>query len=204
MLRVVGIAPDEQVEIFDGQGQGCVGCLQSVQDGCAVIAWVRDLSNVLERPPLTMVLALTKGDAFSTAIRMVTELGVTRIVPLQAQRSIAKGDKQVRWQKIAEAAAAQSKRLSVPAIESLQTWTSIWAQIPEYDQRWVLHPPEMDVPSVMPITEPTTVFIGPEGGFTEPELQWMREHGGEYRSLGPLVLKADTAAVVACAGCLTS
>lgn len=202
LLRVVGIAPNEEIELFDGQGQGCIAILVGVQDGLAEVSWVRTLRASMERPSLTLVLALTKGDAFSTAIRMATEMGVSRIVPLQAQRSIPKGDKQTRWQKIATGAAAQSKRLSIPVVDGLQTWPTLWNMLPSDDVRWVLHPAATDVLPVSSITQSTTLFIGPEGGFTDQEIEWMLQSGGEYRSLGSLVLKADTAAIVACARAL--
>lgn len=202
LLRVVGIAPNEEVELFDGRGQGCVASLIGVQDGLAEVSWIRALPVYIEPPQLTLVLALTKGEAFSTAIRMATEIGVSRIVPLQAQRSIPKGDKQARWQKIATGAAGQSKRLSIPIVDPLQSWTTLWDVLPPEDARWILHPAVTGVLSVSPIVRSTTIFIGPEGGFTEQEVAWMLASRGEHRSLGNLVLKADTAAIVACAHCL--
>lgn len=198
LLRVVGIAPNEQVELFDGVGRGCIAVLTSVVDGLAEMVWVDDLQLPQSRPELTMVLALTKGDAFTNALRMCTEMGVTRFVPLLSQRSIAKGDKQERWSKIVTAASAQSKRLQIPTVLPLQTWNTLWDCLPDAT-RWVLHPMMSGVPSVTTIVEATTVLIGPEGGFTESEMTMMTEQGATYRSLGPLVLKADTAAIVASA-----
>ena len=196
ILRVVGIAPKESVELFNGQGSGCVAHLIDVTQGLATMGWVSALELVPSRPELTLVLALTKGDAFATAIRMTTEMGVSQIIPLQAQRSIAKGDKQERWQKIANGAAAQSKRLTIPIIYPLQTWGSLWSEIP-IGQRWVLHPSDANVEPVTKIFEPTVLFIGPEGGFTDKEVSVLLENGCKHRSLGSLVLKADTAAIVA-------
>lgn len=198
VLRVVGIAPNEQVELFDGQGTGCIARLLGVVDGRAEMLWVSTLKVQHTHSPLTLVLALTKGDAFTTALRMCTEMGVTKIVPLQAQRSISKGDKSARWTKVVTGAAGQSKRFTIPIVESLQTWTTIWSVLPE-QQSWVLHPSGKGVPMVEPIMEATTIWVGPEGGFTEQELMWMFERGCGQRTLGPLVLKADTAAVVASA-----
>lgn len=198
VLRVVGIAPKEEVELFDGQGRGCVSKLLGVVDGRAEMLWVSTLDGEQIQASLTLVLALTKGDAFATALRMCTEIGVANIVPLQAQRSVPKGDKSVRWTKIVTGAAGQSKRFTIPTVEPLQTWHTIWEVLPDQPS-WVLHPVSDGVPMVMPISAPTTIWIGPEGGFTEQELMWLLERGAEHRSLGSLVLKADTAAVVATA-----
>ena len=205
LLRVVGIAPLEQIELFDGEGRGCIALLFSVQNGLAEVAWVSELSDSLELPSLTLVLALTKGDAFGTALRMCTELGVDTFIPLQAQRSIPKGDKHARWSKIVSSASGQSKRLTIPNVLPLQTWKSIWEVVSTdlSHERWVLHTDFDKTVSINPIQNDTTLFIGPEGGFTEQELSWMVEQNCQYRTLGPLVLKADTAAIVASARALS-
>ena len=202
VLRVVGIAPNEEIELFNGQGYGCVARLLGVVNGAAKVKWVSDIGPTQTRPSLTMVLSLTKGDAFSTAIRMTTEMGVSRIIPLLAQRSLPKGDKQERWQKVATSAAGQSKRLLIPIVESLQTWNTIWTVLSENDVKWLLHPAAKEVQPVTQLVQPTVVFVGPEGGFTKQETQCVLENGGEYRTLGPLVLKSDTAAIVTAAQCL--
>ena len=205
LLRVVGIAPLEKVELFNGRGLGCVAHLQSVQNGLAEMAWVSNLIRHQKQYSLTLVLSLTKGDAFGTALRMCTELGVDTFVPLQAHRSIPKGDKQSRWSKIVNGAAAQSKRLTTPRVLPLQTWNSVWGVLATETEsdKWVLHPTPENSPSVSAMTMNTIIFIGPEGGFTNQELSGMLEQGCILRSLGGLVLKADTAAAVACSRALS-
>ena len=205
LLRVVGIAPHEKIELFDGQGRGCVAYLHSVQNGLAEAAWVSDLSSAAGTSSLTLVLSLTKGDAFGTALRMCTELGVDTFIPLQAQRSIPKGDKHARWSKIVASAAGQSKRLTIPKVLPLQTWKSIWGVLPTEppSERWVLHTDVEEVVPITPINTATTLFIGPEGGFTSQELFWMVEQNCQCRTLGSLILKADTAAIVSSARALS-
>lgn len=205
LLRVVGIAPLEQIELFDGEGRGCVAHLHSVQNGLAEVGWVSELSASYDLPSLTLVLALTKGEAFGTALRMCTELGVNTFIPLQAQRSIPKGDKHTRWSKIVSGAAGQSKRLTIPKILPLQTWKSIWGVLSTdtLGEKWVLHTDHEHTEPITPIQKATTLFIGPEGGFTDQELSWMVNQNCQYRTLGPLILKADTAALVACARALS-
>ena len=202
VLRVVGIAPMENVELFNGKGEGCIAHLVTVENGLAKMAWTGVLRGGNASFKLTLVLALTKGDAFGNALRMCTEMGAHCFIPLQAHRSIPKGDKATRWIKIVNGASAQSKRLTSPEVLPLQTWKHVWDVLPADNQRWLLHPMQEQVEPLSPLTQDTTIFIGPEGGFSETELDWMRDRGCQYRSLGPLVLKADTAAAVACARAL--
>lgn len=202
LLRVVGIAPQEKVELFDGQGRGCIAFLDGVEDGLAQMAWSSDLGSTKTTFQLTLVLALTKGDAFGNALRMCTEMGADHFIPLQAHRSIPKGDKTARWTKIVNGAAAQSKRLTTPTVFTLQTWNTLWDSIPTDNDLIVLHPEGEHVAPLSSLTKDTTIFIGPEGGFSTQELAWMRERDCQHRSLGALVLKADTAAIVACSRAL--
>ena len=81
--------------------KGRVCCISELgAEWFAEVVWVSDLSSDADVPSLTLVLSLTKGDAFGTALRMCTELGVDTFIPLQAQRLDFKGDKHARWSKI--------------------------------------------------------------------------------------------------------
>ena len=124
LLRVVGIAPLEQVELFDGQGLGCVACLQSVQNGLAEMAWVSTLktSTTAFIDPRAVV---DQRRCFWHRASDVYRNGADTFIPLQAHRSIPKGDKQSRWLKIVNGAAAQSKRLITPKVVPLQTWKTL-------------------------------------------------------------------------------
>lgn len=196
LLRVVGIAPNEKVELFDGKGKACIASLSSVDQGLALMECELELQCTNDRPIVWVGLSLTKKDAFSTALRMLTEIGVSHIVPIQAAHSVVKGAKPDRWQKIVLSAVGQSKQSQCPKLHPLQTWKSALDLLDAVPQKRILHTSQNEEPLSKAIEE-TAVLLGPEGGFTEKEVSLAIEKGWTIASLSSNILKADTAAIVA-------
>ena len=159
--------------------------------------------------PVTVALAIFKFDRYEWAIEKLTELGVSRIVPLIAQRTeahLAKaaGKRAERWRRIAISAAEQSRRAAVPQIGDPVDLQSLAAE----GMRVVLVEPNAQTgqaPSLHHVLcahasdLALTLAIGPEGGWTARELEYFRKAGWESASLGPQVLRAETAAIAAVA-----
>ena len=121
VLRVVGIAPHEQVVLFDGRGESCIATLQEVVDGCAVMYWQADCTPVKAVLEVCLLVALLRQQAFSTVIRMASEIGVQKLIPVACARSVAQGDKASRWQRIAKAASGQSGRADIMDITAVMS-----------------------------------------------------------------------------------
>ena len=151
-------------------------------------------NNELETQ-ITCILSLIKNDPFEYCIQKLTELGVTRIVPYQAERSVIRirdEKKMKRLRKIAQEAAEQSHRNIVPEIceparlKDLKNYLS--------DQNYLCYEAETKIEKI-DISGSVTFIIGPEGGFTEKEFEQIREMGYESVSLGKRILRAETAAL---------
>ena len=167
-------------------------------------------------PPVNLVLAVFKFDRMEWAIEKCTEICVACVIPVVAQRTDAHLAKAAikryeRWQRIAHQAAEQSRRGSAPEIVAP-------LQLKSLDDAGVIAPPasegvstssrivlaeaehDLRLRDVLPqnATE-VTLAIGPEGGWTEDELQWFRQGGWRFASLGDTILRAETAAIVATA-----
>jgi 16S rRNA (uracil1498-N3)-methyltransferase len=156
---------------------------------------------------ITLLLAVLKFDRMEWAIEKCTELGVSRIVPVITQRTdshlAAAATKRVeRWQRIARQASEQSRRASPPQIagpvklsEALNLQASLRIVLAESEERTLLR----DV--VMPHVADggVALAVGPEGGWTELELQSFRRAGWISASLGNTILRAETAAMAAVA-----
>jgi 16S rRNA (uracil1498-N3)-methyltransferase len=143
------------------------------------------------RPDVTIALALTKGQRLDWAVQKLTEIGVDRIVPMTAARSVVRWDggrasqHVERLRRIARQAAMQSRRAWLPTVTELQAFPDVvrlsGAALAD---RGAARPPTLATP---------TVLVGPEGGWDEPELAT----GLPRVALSPHVLRAETAAVTA-------
>ena len=154
-------------------------------------------------PPVqavTLYLALIKFDRFEWAVEKATELGATRIVPVAATRSerglFEGGQKRVeRWRRIAHEASEQSRRLQIPEVDA-PVKMSVALSDNSAHRFWCDERP--GAPALVQAFEPvagdsTALLIGPEGGWNDSEREQFTAAGWRGVSLGPLVLRAETA-----------
>jgi 16S rRNA (uracil1498-N3)-methyltransferase len=171
---------------------------------------VRIGQAVPTRPELktsvTLALGVPANDRMDLLVEKATELGVSCIQPLVTERSVVRleGERAQRrvahWVGIARAAAEQCGRASVPRVLNwapLSAWLASEAGAKPAPTRWILSPsvgPDHALRGQHPPAEgPLLVLSGPEGGLTEQEEQLAQSHGFQPVSLGPRVLRADTA-----------
>jgi len=156
---------------------------------------------------LTLLLAIFKFDRMEWAIEKVTELGVARVVPLIARRTdrhlaLAAEKRVERWRRIATEASEQSRRSTVPEVADpmkLREAVNIVGAV-----RFVLSEAEQEMSlreslSAHDILEEFALAIGPEGGWTQDELDLFQEEKWISVSLGSTILRAETAAIAAVA-----
>ena len=152
---------------------------------------------------------LPKSDKLEYIIQKTTEIGVKNIYPVALERCIAKLDKKdenkkiLRWQKIAEAAAKQSKRDFIPQIHEVINLENICKNIPNYDIILLAYENENSntIKAELQKIEKRDglnigVIIGPEGGFTEKEVNTLITAGAKCITLGKRILRAETAPIV--------
>jgi 16S rRNA (uracil1498-N3)-methyltransferase len=198
--------PGDEVVLLDGLGWEYKVKLSAFDRGavaCEVIEKRAGAAEPAHRVTLYLSL-LNKPDKFEWALQKCTELGATHFVPVIAERSMAGAPgpgKIERWQRIIQEAAEQSARALLP---SLRQTVSLG------DALRTVHADESDV-ALMPslgsdcpvrqtlqsMPKKVSLFIGPEGGFTQSELEQARGAGVQLVTLGPRTLRAETAAVVA-------
>ncbi len=163
-------------------------------------------STVCEQEPsvkITLFMALTKGDKMDDIVQKSVELGVYEIVPVITARCISRPDekqikkKVARWQKIADNAASQSRRGIIPKVSELVTLKSACDMLCAFEKSIVFY--ECGGEKIRDImdenTQSLSMFVGPEGGFEESEIELLREHGVIPTTLGQRILRAQTAPI---------
>jgi 16S rRNA (uracil1498-N3)-methyltransferase len=208
LARVLRLRPGATVQTLDGQGHELTIRLTRVgrrgAEGDVVGRAVRASESPLD---LTLVQGVPRGEKFETVVRMATELGVARIVPLVSARTVRRWQDRpsarvTRWQRVAREAAKQSGRAVVPEVRdpvALDVWLSQAVEPGLLLCLWESEPTPLAAMLPERPPERATIVVGPEGGLTDMEVQSLRSAGAVVAGLGPRILRADTAGPVALA-----
>jgi 16S rRNA (uracil1498-N3)-methyltransferase len=197
---VLRLAPGDEVELFDGRGGVWAGHLEPGFEGLA-LGPRRQASP--GGPAIHLLFALAKGEKCELVIQKATELGVARLVPFAAERSVVRLDavkgaeRAVRWRRIAEEAARQCGRADVPEVAVPGPLAAALAAVPPGFRLLVLHGPGGAPLGALGLegAPGLAALVGPEGGLGEGELAACRAAGALTASLGPRTLRAETAAI---------
>lgn len=164
------------------------------------------------RPPVTLVQGVAKGEKMDAIVRQAVEVGVDEIVPILTERSVVKLDERKRaergerWRRIAKSGAEQAHRTRVPNVSDPVDWREAGERLAGCDAVVVLWEDERAM-SLAEALAPwrgradarVAVVVGPEGGLSSSEVEAMRASGAVAATLGPTILRTETAAVVAVA-----
>ena len=201
----------ERVVLTDGVGTTVVGAVAETGKRLMVVTAETVETQEPPAPSVTVVQALPKGDRGELAVEVLTEIGVARIVPWAASRSVAvwrgerAGKSVARWRATAREAAKQSRRAWFPEVAELGSTDDVVSLLATSDLAIVLHEeaaeslPGVDVPAAGTVV----VVVGPEGGLTDEEVAALRAAGGRVVHLGSEVLRTSTAGVAAVAALLS-
>jgi 16S rRNA (uracil1498-N3)-methyltransferase len=197
--RVRRLATGDRVALFDGKGRSYLGTVEHASaKGLAVRVDEALPIGAHESPlALTLAIALLKSDRFEWMIEKTTELGVTRLRPFTSEHSLARPSaaRQTRWRTIAVSAAKQCGRSVVPQIEAPCDFDQMLAAADTAPLLfWERSTTE---PRLSDTRARATIIVGPEGGFSEKEVARASEAGCQIATLGPRILRAETAAVAA-------
>ncbi len=213
------ITVGQSLDLIDGLGARANCRVVAARPTELDVVVLRESREPPAQPQLTLVQALAKGDRAERAIEAATELGVHRIVPWQAERSIVqwRGERAVKshqkWQQIVSSAAKQARRAWIPPVDPLSPSPELLARITASTCAVVLHESaeqplgeilraaDLAQKSPRPTAEsPEILFlVGPEGGISDPELIAFTAAGAHPARLGPHVLRSSTAGPTALA-----
>jgi 16S rRNA (uracil1498-N3)-methyltransferase len=201
----------ERVALTDGLGRAAVGSVSSTGKRELAVTVESLVHSPLPEPVVTVVQAIPKGNRGELAVEVLTEIGVARVVPWAASRSVAvwKGERArksvERWRATAREASKQARRPWFAGVDDLATTTQVSDLIATARLAVVLHEAattplaSLDVPAAGSLV----VVVGPEGGLSDREVAAFETAGALAVHLGSEVLRTSTAGVAAVAALLS-
>jgi 16S rRNA (uracil1498-N3)-methyltransferase len=206
--RVLRLRVGDNLSVFDGEGSEFATTITAIGKTSATLR-VDEKTTVRTESPLRvhLVQGISRGERMDFVVQKATELGVKRITPVLTEFGVVKLDairaekRRAHWQKVAVSACEQSGRVRLPLIDPpipLKNW---FGNKPKQVDSEVILRPGTATP-LAGIDSPATkvcVLIGPEGGFSDTEFEDAEIAGFRPVSLGPRVLRTETAAIAAIA-----
>lgn len=204
-IRVLRLRVGDEIALFTGEGGEYGACI--VDAGRDVVVEIHDFAETEREAPieLTLVQALPAADKMDWIVQKAVELGCARIVPVLASRSVVRlaGERAMRraehWRGVAQSACEQCGRNRLPVVDEIIPLPDFLAASQESPAlRLALVPgAEQPIGSLARPDAGAMIMVGPEGGFAEGELAAIAACGWRSLSLGPRVLRTETAGLAA-------
>jgi 16S rRNA (uracil1498-N3)-methyltransferase len=203
--RVLRLTVKDAVVLFNGDGHDYATDWVRAEKGAVRLCVTSRLPAVRESPvSVTVVQAISRGERMDQTLQKCTELGAAGFQPLVSERVEVKvkADKlekrMAHWQGVVVSACEQSGRAVVPLVRPPLDFQG-WLGTDAGNQRLVLAPGAPAPLAQVPVRGLVEIVTGPEGGFSESEFEQMVAHGAKPVSLGPRILRTETAAPAAMA-----
>jgi len=209
--NVLRLKQGDKIGLFDGTGLNYETKIVTLLPKSIEVSVIRSfLSTAESSVQITVAQALLKDRKMDSLVRQLTELGITRWIPFIAKRSVPRPDKKrlftrtERWKKIAQEALKQCKRSCSPEIGTTVSFEEVLNLGKDNDLKIVFwekesKPVNKELPaSNLKPPEKIFILLGPEGGFTLKEVENAKASGFITASLGPRILRAETATIAAC------
>lgn len=200
LARVLRAREGDFVRAFDGRGREAECRVVEVSRAAVLIEVVRDVAAPRPAREVVLVTAVPRGERMEWLVEKTTEAGVASVLPLAAQRSVRKvaGANEVRrWRRAAAEASKQCGRATVPDIAEPLPLADAVARTQGCVRLVGAPGAAKPLAAALPAQGRVALFVGPEGGFDADETAALAEAGALPFGLGPLVLRVETAAVVA-------
>ena len=206
--KVLRLREGEEIEVCDGSGEDFECKIESLSDDVVRAEILKRYPNTAEAPiELCVYQGMPKNDKMDYIVQKCVELGVCKIVPVITKRAVSiprdAEKKTARWQRIADEAAKQCGRGVLPRVENTISFSDAIKAMSD-EGALSLMPYECEKEgSLSELLKNTdkkkiNVFIGPEGGFDEIEVEKARSAGINTITLGPRILRTETAPLAVC------
>ncbi len=209
--NVLRLQPGDKAVLFNGQGRELTAEIIDLSAGEITLRKLHESRTAPLRCHITLAQAIPKGKNMDLIVQKAVEIGAAAIVPLISDRTIVRLDpadaaqKQLKWQTIAIEAAKQCGQNWLPEVAAPRSVAQFFAGRPRFDLQLIgsLQADALPLKKILadyatehrdrPVS--VLVLIGPEGDFTPAELNLARGHGCRPITLGPIILRVETAAI---------
>jgi 16S rRNA (uracil1498-N3)-methyltransferase len=203
-LEVLRLGPGDAVVTFDGQGAVATCAIEAVRDQRVVAAVRTTEKRTRPEPALSVYQGAAKGSKLDDIIERLAGMGVDRVAAFTSERSVVRwdGSKRARlaqrWGALAVASAKQSRSALLTDVAGPLSWDELIESVAGEPCAVVLwEEATQPMREVLPATaRRVALVVGPEGGFSRSEADALEAVGARLASLGPIVLRTETAAVV--------
>lgn len=203
---VLRLKPKDRVIVFNRAGNEYMADIERISSqGINLKIKEKRAFRASEGIRITVACALPKKSKMDDIVDKLTQLGVERIIPIKTARVVVKLDRhkemlrQVRWKKIAQTASQQSQRNTLPVVDAIKDMGEVLSESGNFDLKLIpaLTGERKSLKEVFIRSHPhkVLVFIGPEGDFTDEEIDSAKKSGCVPVTLGDLVLRVETAAI---------
>ncbi len=205
------LKPGDTIRLFDGTGVEYEATITNLTGNRAELSIIGKATTDAESPiELTIAQGILKEKKMDSLIPALCELGMSRWLPFISQRSVPKPDqkrldaRQERWQKIARESFKQCRRSVLPQISTPVSFEEVLEFGHTCDLKVLFWEQENSLLDHNALTDPTNtikqvlIVLGPEGGFTDEEVEKARKFEFTISGLGPRILRAETATITAC------
>ena len=209
--NVLRLTPGEKAVVFNGEGREITAEVTELSAREVTLRKLHESSSAPLRCRVTLGQAIPKGKNMDLIVQKAVEIGAAEIVPIISDRTIVRLDeqeasqKQAKWQTIAIEAAKQCGQNWLPEVQTPRTLPQFFQARPRFDLQLIgsLQSDAVHLKKILADytsehgDRPTSVLmlIGPEGDFTPAELNLARSHGCRPITLGPIILRVETAAL---------
>ncbi len=201
IARVLRLTKHDALILFNNTNSEFSTTINSISKS-SVTVLIEDQHNVAMTSPIniTLIQSLAKGEKMDFIIQKATELGVSRIIPVSTSRSVVKISKEKvarkvqHWQKVMTSACEQSGRTQLVEIMSPRSLTDTMGMVKGTCSMY-FDPLASKTLSDLPAQSNVTICIGPEGGFSDDEVDMFKANGIEGIKFGSRILRTETAAI---------
>ena len=211
MKNVLRLKAGDEIRVIDGEGFEYAASIHRFHDDRVEIKITDKFPASTESPvKIAVAQALLKEKKMDRLLRHLCELGITRWIPYISERSVSRprgrrpAPRVERWEKILKESCKQCQRAKLPEITRLMTFEEVLEYGHSWDLKIVFYENEsatlhslMSAPP-QPAPQKIILILGPEGGFTAPEIERAQSAGCVIAGLGPRILRAETASIAAC------